>query len=245
MKIMLILLAINSTFAAIGQKVTKIVLLGENGIVQDTKLARSFIVMKKYPDGSYQRLNYKKRGPLQSLQTYGDSTLSFYEGKYLAYHANGNLNCMGYYLKNKKDKTWYYYNDTFKVIKKEIYEAGELIKTIDPDSIQIDNISNFIPSNTEQEAGFSGNNRAWHKFLLSTLDPDIVLKSVKGGTVKVRFIINTSGIVEDVFLCTSVEYVLDEEAIRVISKSPPWNPANQNGKNVNAYRMQPITFIMP
>ena len=105
MKIMLFLLAIIASFASNGQRVTKIVLLGENGIVHDIKMARSFIVMKKYPDGTYQRLNYKKRGPLQSMQTYGDSTLSFYEGKYLAYNPNGNLNCMGYYLGNKKDKT--------------------------------------------------------------------------------------------------------------------------------------------
>lgn len=242
---MLVLLAINSTFAAIGQKVTKIVLLGENGIVQDIKLARSFIVMKKYPDGSYQRLNYKKRGPLQSLQTYGDSTLSFYEGKYLAYHANGNLNCMGYYVKNKKDKTWYYYNDTFKVIKEEIYEAGELIKTIDPDTIKKEITEAYNPGKYEVEAGHPGKKGTWEKYLTSTLDPDIVLKSVNGGKVIVGFTINTSGNVEDVYLRISVEYVLDEEAIRVISQSPPWSPANQNGKKVKAFRMQPLTFIMP
>ena len=41
----------------------------------------------------------------------------------------------------------------------------------------------------------------------------------------------------------SVEFVLDEEAIRVIEKSPLWQPAIQHGKQVNAYRIQPIGFV--
>jgi protein TonB len=42
-----------------------------------------------------------------------------------------------------------------------------------------------------------------------------------------------------------VEFVLDDEAMRVIEQSPLWQPAFQDGKNVNAYRVQPFTFIKP
>jgi len=30
--------------------------------------------------------------------------------------------------------------------------------------------------------------------------------------------------------------------VRVIKKGPQWKPAIQNGRNVKAYRRQPITF---
>ena len=35
-----------------------------------------------------------------------------------------------------------------------------------------------------------------------------------------------------------------EEAIRFIKSTPRWQPAIQNGKKVNAYLRQPITFII-
>ena len=35
---------------------------------------------------------------------------------------------------------------------------------------------------------------------------------------------------------------MEEEAVKVIKKGPKWTPALQNGRNVNAYRRQPITF---
>ena len=58
-----------------------------------------------------------------------------------------------------------------------------------------------------------------------------------------RFIVDTHGSTTNIYLQKSVEFVLDEEAIKVIQKSPVWIPALQNGKTVNAYRRQPFTFI--
>jgi protein TonB len=59
----------------------------------------------------------------------------------------------------------------------------------------------------------------------------------------VRFVVNKNGECVNAHLDKSVEFVLDEEAIRVIEKSPLWHPANQDGRLVNAYRRQPITFV--
>jgi len=43
----------------------------------------------------------------------------------------------------------------------------------------------------------------------------------------------------------SVEYSLDEEAIRIIKNSPKWRSAHQDGRLVKAYRRQPLTFQVP
>jgi hypothetical protein len=37
---------------------------------------------------------------------------------------------------------------------------------------------------------------------------------------------------------------MEEEVIRVIAKGPNWNPGSQNGKTVNAYKTQPVTFVI-
>ena len=249
-KISLLFLAFLSIYLSHAQRITKIVLLGEKGIVQDIKLAKSFIVMKKYPDGSYQRLNYKKRGPLESVQTYGDSTLSFFEGNYYKYSNNGILSCKGYYRQNKKDSLWSYYNDSFKIIKQEIYQAGELIQTIDSDTTRSFYSMKGFP-HIDTEASFQGGPKAWDKYLdkkfysktLETLDDDnVITRSAKGGEVIIFFSINEAGNVEDIGLRKSVEYILDEEAIRLIRNSPSWNPAISNGQKVTSYKSQSISF---
>jgi periplasmic protein TonB len=35
---------------------------------------------------------------------------------------------------------------------------------------------------------------------------------------------------------------MEQEAVKVIKKGPAWVPAVQNGRSVNAYRKQPVTF---
>ena len=35
---------------------------------------------------------------------------------------------------------------------------------------------------------------------------------------------------------------MESEVMRIIRKSPKWAPALQNGRTVNAYRKQPVTF---
>jgi protein TonB len=60
--------------------------------------------------------------------------------------------------------------------------------------------------------------------------------------VVVRFIVSKDGSISDVVAETKHGYGMEEEAIRVIKKGPNWTPAQQNGRFVNAYRRQPITF---
>ncbi len=43
---------------------------------------------------------------------------------------------------------------------------------------------------------------------------------------------------------TSFGYGMEEEVIRIIKKGPKWTPASVNGKHVNAYRRQPVTFAV-
>ena len=82
-------------------------------------------------------------------------------------------------------------------------------------------------------------------FLVKNLNTDIGNQSVKGGTVSVGFIVDTLGKCTDIHVIKLIEFVLDEEVKRIIYFSPPWIPAEQAGKKVKAYRIQPITFAKP
>jgi periplasmic protein TonB len=54
--------------------------------------------------------------------------------------------------------------------------------------------------------------------------------------------VNKAGNLIDLFIAASVEYSMDEEALRIIRDSGEWEPAFQNGRNVKSYKMQPINF---
>ena len=100
----------------------------------------------------------------------------------------------------------------------------------------------------EVEASFKGGERAWLKYLEKNLDQNMPVKKgckLAGTyTVIVQFIVEKDGSVSDVRALTNHGFGMEEEAIRIIKKGPDWVPAIQNGRQVKAYRKQPITFVV-
>jgi protein TonB len=98
------------------------------------------------------------------------------------------------------------------------------------------------------DANFKGNVFKWTKYVEKNLDVSIPikLKAPPGMyTATVQFKINKEGAVTDIKPLTNKGYGMEEELMRVINKSPKWNPAMLNGKPLNAYRVQSVTFIVP
>ena len=107
--------------------------------------------------------------------------------------------------------------------------------------------SNGILSKVEYEAGFPGGDEAWVKYLQKNLKANTPIKNkAPVGTyqVIVQFIVSRDGSISNITAETSFGYGMEEEVIRVIKKGPKWIPAYQNGRTVNAYRRQPITFMV-
>jgi len=109
-----------------------------------------------------------------------------------------------------------------------------------------------IFTKVEVEASFQGGEAGWRRYLVQNLDVDKVAKKIKiprgqkefRETIIVKFIVAKNGGISDVTAENgdANSYCI-AEAIRVIKISPNWVPAQQNGRKVNAYRRQPITFV--
>jgi len=99
----------------------------------------------------------------------------------------------------------------------------------------------------ELEAGT--NEKAWIEHIRKkTQLPDSVLNSIPAGTyiVNVQFIIDTHGNIGQVKAKNDPGYGLAVLAGNIISTyTGTWRPAIQCGRNVKAYRTQPITFVIP
>lgn len=242
MKLLFILILICLSHFGISQEIVNVVMVGKNRITEKVEDADAFIVIKKFDD-HFQRLDYKMHAPLVKERNYTDSTLTVLQGRYYEYDTNGQLSLMGEYENNLKENTWNIYNDTGKVILKKKYLNDVLVETIDPDTLKKEEPKPDSLDKTEKEASFGKKDNDWMKYLLKNLKGNVALNSVNGGQVRVMYVVDTLGKCTEVLLRKSVEFVLDEEAKRIIYFSPKWNPAYQKGRRVKAYRVQPISFV--
>ena len=62
------------------------------------------------------------------------------------------------------------------------------------------------------------------------------------GTVYVSFVVERSGIVDNIKLLRGIGYGCDNEAIRVVKAMPRWLPGKQYNKNVSVLFNLPIKF---
>jgi protein TonB len=92
---------------------------------------------------------------------------------------------------------------------------------------------------------FEGGMKAFYKFIQKNLRyPASALDQEKQGKVFISFVVERDGAISDVKVLKGVGYGMDEEASRVIKKSPKWNPGKQAGKPVRVRFNMPITFSM-
>jgi protein TonB len=90
---------------------------------------------------------------------------------------------------------------------------------------------------------FEGGMKAWAKYLQRNLRyPYEAQEKGIGGKVFVSFIIEKDGSVSNVKLIKGLGAGCDEEALRVIGKSPKWKPGRQNAQNVRVRYNIPIYF---
>jgi len=102
-------------------------------------------------------------------------------------------------------------------------------------------------SKVEVEAAFPGGDKGWRDYLIKNLIASTpVDEGWKAGTytVIVQFIVHTDGTISDVTTTNYEKSKTAQHCISIIQNGPNWLPAVQNGVKVNAYRKQPITFLI-
>ena len=72
--------------------------------------------------------------------------------------------------------------------------------------------------------------------------PKAAKKAGVEGTVKVCFVVDTDGKITDAHVHEGVHPELDAEAVRVVMKSPQWEPGKKDGKPVRVSYTMPVMF---
>ncbi|HEY5369397.1 MAG TPA: energy transducer TonB [Hanamia sp.] len=99
-----------------------------------------------------------------------------------------------------------------------------------------------IYDKVEVEASFPGGADAWSKYISDKISDKVSDFGKKDyGTCIVRFIVDKTGKISNVEAMTMKDTKLAKYVIKAIEKGPYWVPAEEDGKKVNAYRLQPVT----
>lgn len=97
----------------------------------------------------------------------------------------------------------------------------------------------------QKKAEFPGGKKKLMEYLSKNLSyPQIAMDEGIEGVVLVKFVVSSKGVVKDVKVTRSVDPVLDQEAVRVVSSMPNWTPAEHNNKNVASYYQLPVNFTL-
>lgn len=208
--------------------------------------------LRKFNDTTYEWKYYNFKGPLISVETYKDKDNNIPHGLFAFYGTDGKLDSMGYTKNGKKHDNWTFYTDSLSVIRVDEYADGRLLRSKDTTALRKERDSTkewsdqVVAQGLGIEASFKNGDAGWVKYVQNNINfPDRARNLGINGKVLIQFIVQTDGTLSGFFLRQSLEYSIDEEAIRLLKKSPKWIPARLNGKMVKAYRIQPLVFVIP
>jgi len=113
------------------------------------------------------------------------------------------------------------------------------IKEVVIEEEKADQIFDVVETQPNPPGGMSG----WNKYLSTNLKyPTQARRMGVEGTVIVVFVINTDGSIQDVEVLRGIGGGCDEEAVKVVTNAPKWEPGKQRGKPVRTRMRLPIRF---
>ena len=101
----------------------------------------------------------------------------------------------------------------------------------------------YDPNGVDKYPEFEGGMAAWAKYIKKNLHyPEAAMEREIQGRVTVSFVVEKDGSISDVTILRGIGGGCDEEAMRVIKKSPKWKAGMQQNNKVRVRYTMPISF---
>jgi protein TonB len=127
----------------------------------------------------------------------------------------------------------------FDVDVKETTVIKEVVIAEAPVEEKADEIFDVVETQPNPPGGMAG----WNQYLAKNLKyPTQARRMGIEGTVIVVFVINVDGSIQDVEVLRGIGGGCDEEAVKVVSEAPKWEPGKQRGRAVRTRMRLPIRF---
>lgn len=103
----------------------------------------------------------------------------------------------------------------------------------------------YVPGGVDEYPEFTGGAKAWSKYMERNLRyPSRAQEETVQGKVFVSFVVEKDGSITDVSVIKGIGFGCDEEAMKVIKKSPLWKPGKNKGIPVRVRYNMAINFQM-
>jgi TonB family protein len=103
--------------------------------------------------------------------------------------------------------------------------------------------SDFVLQFAEIMPEFPGGSQSMLEFIQNNLNyPDLAKENNIEGKVYLKFVVRSTGEIDNIQIARGIHEVLDTAAIELVKKMPRWNPGVQNGKTVSVYFILPVVF---
>jgi TonB family protein len=217
--------------------------------VDDPEKAAFLIRMQKISDTCWRRDTYHMYGPLIRVEYFKNHDTTILHGTCRYFSGTGKIDSTINFKNAQRNGYAYYFNESGKPIMEKKFSHNELVATTAfTSSEQIEKLgagtgqeNTFVVA--EEESKFGGAGMTWKQYLAKNIRyPSIGIIKKLGGRVVVQFVVDKDGKIGFAEVIQSVEYFIDQEALRLLADSPPWLPARQNGVKVKSYKQQGITF---
>lgn len=120
-------------------------------------------------------------------------------------------------------------------------EVVDYIATVEEEVIEEEAIPFALVENKPTFQG--GDANQFTKWVMSQLVyPEIAKENGIQGRVILQFTVDTDGSVKNVKVVRGVDTSLDQEAVRIVSKSPKWTPGKQRDRAVKVSYTFPVIF---
>ncbi|WP_158993284.1 energy transducer TonB [Mucilaginibacter sp. L196] len=184
-----------------------------------------------YPNGKLCSIeNYNKKNQLLLIEC-RDSTGKILaengNGKWLRFNIDHKVTEEGMVRDSLEDGEWKeIVNDSLKYV--TIYNKGFVVSSTDPSKALGERVFTAV----ENEPQFAdGGAAGFNAYLARTIKfPAVDRKNGTQGKVIVTFVVEKDGTLSNVKALRGPSNTIKDEAVRVVSLSPPWTPGMQNGQ---------------
>jgi protein TonB len=125
---------------------------------------------------------------------------------------------------------------------------GDAVEEIPADLTSVDPVVSAEPEPyviVQEMPSFPGGKEALMRYISEhVVYPEDALNNRIQGTVLLRFVVSSTGEVKGAEVTRSVNPLLDNEALRVISGMPRWKPGKQDGNPVPVWFAVPVVFVI-